>query len=155
VKRRIIGYHQDKLGDWVAELDCHHGQHVRHQPPFTLRPWVETRAGRNSKLGVHLNCVRCDALELPEGLKPYRKTAIFDETTIPQALQAAHTIKTGIWGMIHVLCGSLQYTLELQETASRILHAGESAAVPPDIPHHIRPMGPVRCFIEFYRGEFH
>ncbi|MBI5854136.1 MAG: DUF3565 domain-containing protein [Nitrospirae bacterium] len=36
---RITGYHQDEQGDWVADLACGHGQHVRHQPPLTVRPW--------------------------------------------------------------------------------------------------------------------
>jgi tellurite methyltransferase len=60
MKRPITGYHRDEQGDWVAELSCGHGQHVRHKPPFTLRPWVETAAGRDSMLGTELDCVRCD-----------------------------------------------------------------------------------------------
>ncbi len=35
--RAIDGYHQDEVGDWVAELRCGHGQHVRHRPPFWVR----------------------------------------------------------------------------------------------------------------------
>ena len=44
--RRIAGFHQDSEGDWVAELDCLHTQHVRHRPPFQERPWILTEAGR-------------------------------------------------------------------------------------------------------------
>jgi len=40
--RKIVGFHQDENGDWVAELECGHGQHVRHKPPWTSRPWVTT-----------------------------------------------------------------------------------------------------------------
>ena len=43
VERPITGYHQDELGDWVAELDCGHNQHVRHRPPFQLRPGSRSR----------------------------------------------------------------------------------------------------------------
>ncbi|MFC3152891.1 DUF3565 domain-containing protein [Litoribrevibacter euphylliae] len=60
MKQPIIGFHQDELGDWVAELACFHGQHVRHQPPFINRPWVTTEQGRASMLGHELDCVRCD-----------------------------------------------------------------------------------------------
>ncbi|MDQ7075492.1 MAG: DUF3565 domain-containing protein [Gammaproteobacteria bacterium] len=60
MQQKIIGYHQDELGDWVAELACHHGQHVRHKPPFVNRPWVVTVAGRKKRLNRVLNCVRCD-----------------------------------------------------------------------------------------------
>ena len=47
IQRRIVGYHQDQLGDWVAELECGHGQHVRHDPPWQVREWVTTEAGRH------------------------------------------------------------------------------------------------------------
>jgi hypothetical protein len=30
----IIAFHQDEQGDWVADLACGHGQHVRHRPPW-------------------------------------------------------------------------------------------------------------------------
>lgn len=63
MERKIIGYHLDEHQDWVAELDCGHGQHVRHKPPFFNRPWVTTREGRDKMLGTRLNCVRCDSPE--------------------------------------------------------------------------------------------
>jgi hypothetical protein len=66
MERKIVGYHQDENGDWVADLDCGHGQHVRHQPPFINRPWVITEEGRRSKLGMVLNCVKCDQVEQRE-----------------------------------------------------------------------------------------
>lgn len=34
MQQSIIGYHQDEHGDWVADLACGHGQHVRHHPRF-------------------------------------------------------------------------------------------------------------------------
>ncbi|NUO51823.1 MAG: DUF3565 domain-containing protein [Polyangiaceae bacterium] len=59
----ITGYHLDEAGDWVADLACGHGQHVRHKPPFMLRPWVVTPEGREEKLGSELDCVLCDRKE--------------------------------------------------------------------------------------------
>jgi Protein of unknown function (DUF3565) len=56
----IIGFHQDEYGDWVADLACGHGQHVRHQPPFVSRPWVLTQRGREQHLGCTLNCKQCE-----------------------------------------------------------------------------------------------
>ena len=58
--RRINGFHQDEERHWVAELECGHRQHVRHDPPWQLRPWVLTEEGRASRLGVPLDCVICD-----------------------------------------------------------------------------------------------
>jgi len=56
----IIGFHRDDAGDWVADLECGHGQHARHQPPFINRPWVVTEAGRRRMLGKCLDCLKCD-----------------------------------------------------------------------------------------------
>ena len=44
----IVGYHTGDENHWVAELDCGHFQHVRHDPPVVSRPWVLTQAGRTS-----------------------------------------------------------------------------------------------------------
>jgi hypothetical protein len=60
MERRITGFHQDEAQDWVAELECGHNQHVRHDPPWTNRPWVVTPAGREQVLGRMLSCRKCD-----------------------------------------------------------------------------------------------
>ncbi|MEM8993933.1 MAG: DUF3565 domain-containing protein [Acidobacteriota bacterium] len=57
--RPIVGYHRDSEGHWVARLACGHFQHVRHDPPWTLRPWVTTPEGRASRFGVKLRCKKC------------------------------------------------------------------------------------------------
>lgn len=59
MKSKIIGFHQDEHGDWVAELECGHGQHVRHNPPWSARPWVLTPDGRQEKIGAELECKEC------------------------------------------------------------------------------------------------
>lgn len=58
--RAIVGFHLDDEGHWVAELECGHGQHVRHRPPWEVREWVTTEDGRASRLGIELSCKRCD-----------------------------------------------------------------------------------------------
>jgi hypothetical protein len=62
----IVGFHLDSANDWVAELACGHDQHVRHNPPWTNRPWVVTSEGRDSKLGETLECRKCDAGAPPD-----------------------------------------------------------------------------------------
>jgi hypothetical protein len=59
MQRRIIGFHQDEEGYWVAQLECGHTQHVRHNPPWFLRPWTQTADGRNAALGRRLSCRPC------------------------------------------------------------------------------------------------
>lgn len=60
IERRIVGFHQDELGDWVADLECGHGQHVRHDPPWRERPWVMHADTRNAAIGTVLLCKKCD-----------------------------------------------------------------------------------------------
>jgi len=59
VERRIVGFHQDEEQQWVAELECGHALHVRHTPPWQVRPWVVTADGRNSRIGERLPCRYC------------------------------------------------------------------------------------------------
>ena len=58
-ERRIRGFHQDDEGHWVAELECGHSRHVRHDPPWQQRPWVTTPEGRERFLGVKIECRWC------------------------------------------------------------------------------------------------
>ena len=60
MKRKIVGYDRDDESHWRAELDCGHFQHVRHNPPLATRTWVLTEEGRASRLGLELDCKRCD-----------------------------------------------------------------------------------------------
>ena len=66
MKKRIVGFHLDEEQHWVAELECGHNQHVRHNPPWTIRPWVMTAEGRDRALGHELNCKKCDVGAPPD-----------------------------------------------------------------------------------------
>jgi hypothetical protein len=61
--RKIVGFHVDEKLDWVAELECGHQQHVRHDPPWTDRHWVTTFEGRKGHIGHELNCLACPPIE--------------------------------------------------------------------------------------------
>ena len=60
--RAITGFHQDPEDHWVADLECGHGQHMRHDPPWQVRPWVLDESSRRERLGSTLDCLRCDRL---------------------------------------------------------------------------------------------
>lgn len=57
--RRIVAFHMDEHQDWVADLECGHTIHVRHDPPWQNRPWVVNEEGRARMLGATLNCLKC------------------------------------------------------------------------------------------------
>jgi tellurite resistance-related uncharacterized protein len=116
------------------------------------RPWVLTESGRRSRLGVELECARCEARELPAGYEAYRRTAEFTEATVPRALLSRHTTKAGVWARIHVLDGALLYRLREPFDDEQRLEAGSVAVVLPGVPHEVEPLGAVRFFVEFYRA---
>lgn len=68
MRRVIVGFYKDEYGDWVARLDCGHDQHVRHNPPWQNRPWVQTNSGRKNRLGLELNCKKCDEQNAAENI---------------------------------------------------------------------------------------
>ncbi|NVB80156.1 MAG: DUF3565 domain-containing protein [Kofleriaceae bacterium] len=152
MQRAIASFSQDELGDWVAHLVCGHRQHVRHKPPFWSRPWVLTPEGRAEKVGLPLDCVLCDRFEMPASFAAYKRTAEFDETTIPAGLLRDHTTKAGVWAVIHVLAGRLRYVVEPPLQRDEILEPGRNGIVVAEVPHRIEPLGPVRFFVEFHRA---
>ena len=58
-QRRIVAFRQDAEGEWIAELECGHAQHVRHDPPWQVYPWVVTSEGRSGRVGALLLCFGC------------------------------------------------------------------------------------------------
>jgi tellurite methyltransferase len=153
MQRAITGYHNDTVGDLVAELTCGHGFHMRHAPPMTSRPWTLTVEGRASMLGTSVECLRCDRLEFPSGFAAYKKTRTFDRTDVPSGLLVAHTTRTGIWAKIHVIEGTLRYYIEAPELPVQLLTPDVVGVVVAERPHRIEIDGQVRFYVEFYQRE--
>jgi tellurite resistance-related uncharacterized protein len=135
MRRTIEGFHQDDLGDWVAELSCLHGQHVRHRPPFQERPWVETDEGRASRIGSPIDCPLCDRAELPEGLELARTAGPFDAGTLPAGLRRDHRIAAHTWGRIRVLSGTVELRLDTDPPTDYRLRSGDEQPIPPEVTH--------------------
>ncbi len=151
VERKIVGYHLDEEGEWVAELECLHGYHVRHIPPLVSRPWVLTPEGRAGKLGAELNCLRCDQLEWPEGLVSDRKSREFSEKDVLPGLLKAHATPSGVWAKIHVMKGRLLYRVEIGSGKEFLLAPKRPGVIAPEMLHCVRIVEPVTFFLEFFR----
>lgn len=151
MERPITGFDTDSEGDPIAILGCGHAQHVRHNPPFINRPWVTSEQGRSSMIGKMLNCVRCDKFELPEDFVPYKRTSVFTEETLPDALRKDHSTKTGVWGKIIVEEGKLRYRVA-SLNADTELSVQKDGIVLPEVLHNVEPVGAVRFYVQFYRA---
>lgn len=150
----ITGYHQDDAHVWVAELACGHVQHLRHEPPRWSCPWVLTEEGRSSHLGTKLACPACRMPRLPEGATEYKRTADFDEASLPEGLKRSHTLRAGTWGEIVVLSGTVRYVLEDDGDFTLTLRPGLAGVVAPERPHHVELVAgdpPPRMFVRFLR----
>lgn len=149
MERVILGFHRDEVGDWVAELSCQHFQHVRHHPPFRLAPWVEDDAERAERIGSALDCPLCDRAELPTGLRVVWTTETWDEVTMPAGLRRAHRLAPGVWGRLQVEQGQLRFQAGTRPSLDRVLDAGATQPIPPEVDHQVAPRGRVRFLIEF------
>ena len=133
MKRPIIRFGHDDIGDWVATLNCGHLQHVRHSPPFINRPWVITESGRKNKIGETL-----------------KKTPVFTEESLPSGLKNDHSTKIGVWGKIILIEGSLQYRVNSLKVDT-VLSPNEPGVILPEILHSVALLGPVKFYVEFYK----
>lgn len=154
MQRAMQGFHQDAEHHWVATLSCGHTQHVRHQPPFTLRPWVLTAEGRAGRIGQHLACPACDRREMPAGHVAYRRTPAFNRETVPKALLGRHDTKAGVWGLLYVTSGALEFLEGDGESATQlVISAGQHAIIRPEVEHHVGLLDDVEFYVEFWRAQ--
>ncbi|HEY5265972.1 MAG TPA: DUF3565 domain-containing protein [Acidimicrobiales bacterium] len=156
MNRAIVSFYADGQGDWVAELSCGHRQHVRHRPPFEVRPWVLDQETRRSRLGSSLSCPLCDRAELPDGLRLVRSTPRWDEYTMPARFRRPHRLAEGTWGRITVHRGRLRFTSRGEVDVDVIIDSSATQAIPPGLDHSLGTSGPVCLSIDFFsidRGE--
>ena len=135
--REIIGFHQDELGDWVAELSCLHSQHVRHKSPFQIRPWVIDEIQRKSRIGTLLDCPLCDRCEFPDQLYLQNKLGRWDSDSVPKEFRNPHKLAKGKWAILAVLHGNVKFELQLNPQVRKALSPGDSQVIPPQVPHSI------------------
>ena len=151
MNRAIAGFRRDDAGEWVAELACLHAQHVRHQPPFRLAPWVLDDGERAARVGAPLDCPLCDRAELPDGLRVVRTSDVWDDQTMPAGLRRAHRVAAGTWGRLRVQRGRLRFRAETRPPLDVVVGPDAPQAIPPEVAHHVEPLGDVRFVVEFLR----
>jgi tellurite resistance-related uncharacterized protein len=94
-------------------------------------------------------------MRLPADVRPYRRTDVFTEATVPGGLLRAHTTKDGAWALIHVVEGRLAYRIDdpRRLTSEAVLTPDTPpGVVEPTILHRATPLGTVRFYVEFHRA---
>lgn len=87
---------------------------------------------------------------LPERLVPSGASLVFDENTIPDALQRRHALAADRWGVLHVFEGSLSF-VDLEAGGERLVSAPDRLTINPQVPHRVVIDRRVRCRIDFFR----
>lgn len=83
---------------------------------------------------------------------PYSSTPIFNETSLPKALQNAHSTKAGTWGVLELIAGELVYVIE-DSGHRRAMVAGDRQLIEPQQLHHVELSGPMQMQVHFYREK--
>ena len=88
--------------------------------------------------------------ELPQDVAPYKRTPVFTERSVPMALLKSHSTKSGTWGLIVVLEGSLTYRIIEPSIEEIRLEPGKPGVVEPTIKHELELDAEVRFYVQFY-----
>ena len=86
---------------------------------------------------------------LPAGLHLTRTTSEFTLATMPKGLRSAHRVADGVWGLLQVRAGTVDYVIE-KSGERRTVSSGEAQVIDPGLRHHIEPSEDARFVIEFH-----
>jgi tellurite resistance-related uncharacterized protein len=92
--------------------------------------------------------------ELPSTVEKYSQVPgrvdAFTATTIPSGLSKNHSTKDGTWGVIRILQGLLEYTIEEETFELSVEHPG---IIEPNKKHSVKPItDDVEFVVEFWRA---
>ena len=87
---------------------------------------------------------------LPDGLVPGGASPVFTQDTLPDALQAEHSLGPGHWAVLNVLEGSLRF-VNVESGEERVISAPDRVTIRPGMPHRVSIEGTLRCRIDFFR----
>lgn len=87
---------------------------------------------------------------LPANVRPYQRTPEFNAATIPAGLLRDHRTKPGVWAVIHVLEGTLDYLITEPKAERHVLTPQHPGIVEPAMRHAVHAAGAVRFYVEFH-----
>ncbi len=89
---------------------------------------------------------------IPATFTAYKTTKLFTHETVPKGFTKEHSTSKGVWALLHVRTGSLQFMIDEngQEAVYKITPDVPRVIVE-EQPHHIIIDGPVSFQLEFFR----
>lgn len=134
----------DRQLDLAREM----ASYISPRPGFTQHPLTVHAATHMTDLVERAGHFRTP----PLAPVPYKRTAVFDEHTLPAGLRKEHRTQKGVWGVIRVLDGRVRYKV-LEPESEVILEPGHPGLVLPDQLHLVEPLGSIRMQVEFYNAH--
>lgn len=88
---------------------------------------------------------------IPAEAKPYRRIGPFGRDDLPKGLIANHRLAAGVWGLVEVEEGQIDFVWDDAQGGCQSVHAPGAITVPPQVPHHLELTGEFRLSITFLR----
>jgi tellurite resistance-related uncharacterized protein len=90
--------------------------------------------------------------KLPDGATLLRDLGELDQKSVPAGLLKDHSLKQGVWGMLEVLSGELQFVWADDNVTDRDLVSGDVVIIPPQALHHLVPGAAFEIKLALYRA---
>src|SRR5260370_41643803 len=104
---KIDAFHKDESLDWVADLECGHQHHLRHNPPGPTRHWATTSEGRLEHIGQELPCSLCAPITSKRSGYPQQKsTRAPRNDSIPHQTEISRPRRTLLWAVARPQVGA-------------------------------------------------
>lgn len=153
MNKGIVGFHIDDQGDWVADLECGHAQHVRHNPPWVNRPWVLEVEGRKRALGTLLDCLKCNMPRIPSEAQQIACSAMLTQQAISEKDADLQYNDADTWVKVVVHEGELIYQQIADKTIGYVIDSEFAAVIAPGERFVLREKGRVRYQLFYYHNS--
>lgn len=88
---------------------------------------------------------------IPDNVKPYAKSPLFNSKTVPDKLLQHHNLKEGTWGLLNVCQGSISFYVDNDGIPQSVLYSGDKYVILPVEFHYINISDDAEFYIEFYK----
>lgn len=91
--------------------------------------------------------------QLPPDVRCYKQIGPFRGDEIPKGLLSEHRLKEGVWGLVTVCDGTLDFVWDDGSGDAHHLVAPTQIVVPPTVPHHLEHTEAAEISIAFHAIE--